>query len=145
MTYSFKNVYFTNFSDETNPVLDSLYFTCDALDTFSILRYTDEPLSRCDTYQYTQLGSAEQSLVSKTNMTDTTLNTSRRRCGTRGNVINLEIYKMKRLCLNQPEWYSISDHAKDLLHQLLTPNAKRRVTASEALRHPWFSIEKNVI
>eukprot|EP00826_Nyctotherus_ovalis_P061876 TRINITY_DN8855_c0_g1_i14.p1 TRINITY_DN8855_c0_g1~~TRINITY_DN8855_c0_g1_i14.p1 ORF type:complete len:438 (+),score=116.72 TRINITY_DN8855_c0_g1_i14:265-1578(+) len=36
-------------------------------------------------------------------------------------------------------WDSISAQAKDLLAKLLDANCRTRITADEALRHPWFS------
>ncbi|KAL2318898.1 hypothetical protein Fmac_032774 [Flemingia macrophylla] len=35
-------------------------------------------------------------------------------------------------------WPSISDAAKDLVRKLLTPDPKKRITAAEALEHPWL-------
>lgn len=37
-----------------------------------------------------------------------------------------------------PEWQDISDAAKDMITRLLTQNPKDRMTASEALRHPFI-------
>ncbi|XP_053991211.1 uncharacterized protein LOC128883163 isoform X2 [Hylaeus volcanicus] len=133
------------YGNETNSVFELLNSTCDSPDTFSLLRYNNEALSRCHTYQDTPSGRTEQGLLSKNNLTDTTMDASLRTCYASKKPIRLEIFKMKPLCLNQPEWYSISDHAKDLLHQLLTANAKRRITASQALHHPWFSMKKKKI
>lgn len=38
-----------------------------------------------------------------------------------------------------PRWWSdVSAHAKDLIRKLLTVDTKKRLTARQALRHPWF-------
>lgn len=39
--------------------------------------------------------------------------------------------------LNAP-WPTISSEAKDLVGKLMEPSADVRITASEALNHPWF-------
>jgi len=38
-----------------------------------------------------------------------------------------------------PNDIPVSDHVKDLIQKMLTKNAKNRITAEEALRHPWFA------
>lgn len=38
----------------------------------------------------------------------------------------------------EEEWGSISKNAKDLIKQMLAVNPKRRISASDALRHPWL-------
>ncbi|RIA87303.1 kinase-like domain-containing protein [Glomus cerebriforme] len=35
-------------------------------------------------------------------------------------------------------WSNISDYAKDLIDKMLTYDADKRITAHEALQHPWF-------
>eukprot|EP00903_Cladosiphon_okamuranus_P014850 g13751.t1 len=37
-----------------------------------------------------------------------------------------------------PEWDGVSNEAKDLIRKLLVKNPKDRLTASQALVHPWF-------
>jgi len=37
-----------------------------------------------------------------------------------------------------PEWTNISDSAKDLIQRSLTVDSKKRITADEALEHPWI-------
>lgn len=37
------------------------------------------------------------------------------------------------------KWKSISPEAKDLLKRMLEPSYAKRITAVEALRHPWFT------
>ncbi|CAM9421813.1 unnamed protein product [Chrysoparadoxa australica] len=39
-----------------------------------------------------------------------------------------------------PEWDTISDEAKHLISQLLLKDTTRRLTASQALVHPWFDL-----
>lgn len=39
-----------------------------------------------------------------------------------------------------PEWDDISENAKDLIKKLLTLNIAERLTADEALSHPWMTI-----
>ena len=38
------------------------------------------------------------------------------------------------------EWRGISDEAKDLIRKLLTVDIKKRLTAANAVKHPWFKI-----
>jgi len=38
-----------------------------------------------------------------------------------------------------PEWDTVTKEAKDLINRLLTVKASDRITAYEALRHPWIS------
>ena len=40
-----------------------------------------------------------------------------------------------RLFLNTSRWQYISDHAKDLVRQMLTVNPEERLTVEEALNH----------
>lgn len=35
-------------------------------------------------------------------------------------------------------WSSVSSEAKDLIHRLLNPDPDRRISAHQALRHPWL-------
>lgn len=41
------------------------------------------------------------------------------------------------------KWAGISSEAKDLCKKLLTRDADKRITASEALKHPWFKSTKS--
>ena len=41
-----------------------------------------------------------------------------------------------------PQYTSLSDNAKDLITKLLTFNPSQRITAEEAINHPWFNIEE---
>lgn len=42
------------------------------------------------------------------------------------------------LTFNSKIWKGISEEAKDLLTRMLDPNHNTRITAAEALNHPWF-------
>lgn len=35
-------------------------------------------------------------------------------------------------------WQYVSDHAKDLIRQMLTVDPEERITVDEALNHPWI-------
>ncbi|XP_062163469.1 calcium-dependent protein kinase 29 isoform X3 [Alnus glutinosa] len=43
-----------------------------------------------------------------------------------------------KLDLKSPPWPSISTGAKDLISKMLTMEPKKRITAAEALEHPWL-------
>lgn len=59
----------------------------------------------------------------------------------RGNIE--EIIDKNRKCEynldKAPQWRLISNSAKDLCHKLLIENPDERMTAQQALAHPWFS------
>lgn len=40
--------------------------------------------------------------------------------------------------MKQKEWKKVSEDGKDLLSKLLTKDYKKRISASDALNHPWF-------
>ena len=40
--------------------------------------------------------------------------------------------------MDGPLWDSISDHAKDLISQMLQLDATLRITAAKAMEHPWL-------
>ena len=40
--------------------------------------------------------------------------------------------------LDEPEWHSVSDQAKDLVSKLLTYDPAKRISALDALNHPWI-------
>ena len=44
-----------------------------------------------------------------------------------------------RLDFSKPFWQKVSDAGKDLIKQLLQHDPKKRISAMEALRHPWFN------
>uniref|UniRef100_A0A8C1NXX9 calcium/calmodulin-dependent protein kinase n=1 Tax=Cyprinus carpio TaxID=7962 RepID=A0A8C1NXX9_CYPCA len=39
-----------------------------------------------------------------------------------------------------PEWDTVTPEAKDLINKMLTINPSKRITAAEALKHPWISL-----
>ena len=41
--------------------------------------------------------------------------------------------------LTSPVWSKVSNSCKDLINSMLTVQASQRITAAEAVRHPWFS------
>ncbi|CRG95327.1 calcium dependent protein kinase 3, putative [Plasmodium gallinaceum] len=41
------------------------------------------------------------------------------------------------------EWANISEEAKDLIQHCLTMDSEKRISASEALKHPWFKKKKS--
>jgi len=43
--------------------------------------------------------------------------------------------------LPSPYWDGVSDEAKDLLALMLTVDPRKRVTATQALKHPWMEID----
>lgn len=42
------------------------------------------------------------------------------------------------LCLSQP-WPSVSNQAKDFVERILTVEPGKRLTAGQALKHPWIN------
>lgn len=39
-----------------------------------------------------------------------------------------------------PEWDTVTPEAKNLINQMLTVNPAKRITAAEALKHPWICV-----
>lgn len=39
-----------------------------------------------------------------------------------------------------PEWDTVTPEAKNLINQMLTVNPSKRITASDALKHPWICV-----
>ena len=39
-----------------------------------------------------------------------------------------------------PEWDTVTPEAKNLINSMLTVNPAKRITASEALKHPWICV-----
>uniref|UniRef100_A0A671QMA4 Protein kinase domain-containing protein n=1 Tax=Sinocyclocheilus anshuiensis TaxID=1608454 RepID=A0A671QMA4_9TELE len=39
-----------------------------------------------------------------------------------------------------PEWDTVTPDAKDLINKMLTINPSKRITAAEALKHPWICV-----
>lgn len=53
------------------------------------------------------------------------------------------INRMMCLCPPQypsPEWDTVTPEAKNLINQMLTVNPNKRITAGEALKHPWICV-----
>jgi calcium-dependent protein kinase len=46
--------------------------------------------------------------------------------------------------VDEPEWADVSDEAKDLVSKLLTYNPAERISAMDALQHPWLKKMVNV-
>jgi calcium-dependent protein kinase len=46
--------------------------------------------------------------------------------------------------VDEPEWADVSDEAKDLVSKLLTYNPLERISAMDALQHPWLKKMVNV-
>lgn len=47
-----------------------------------------------------------------------------------------------RYSLSGPEWDDVSETAKDLIHRLLVMEPEKRLTAAQALQHPFFNQER---
>ena len=39
-----------------------------------------------------------------------------------------------------PEWDTVTDEAKDLINRMLSIDGQKRITAVEALKHPWIVV-----
>lgn len=39
-----------------------------------------------------------------------------------------------------PEWDTVTPEAKNLINQMLTINPAKRITADQALKHPWVCV-----
>jgi len=48
------------------------------------------------------------------------------------------------LVFDPEEWASVSDEAKDLVKKMLTRNPKHRISAVDALAHPWIGHRANI-
>ena len=46
--------------------------------------------------------------------------------------------------LEEPEWFQVSDQAKDLVRQLLRKVPEERISALDALNHPWIQQNANI-
>jgi serine/threonine protein kinase len=51
----------------------------------------------------------------------------------------IEANRLGQIDFPESDWGRISSEALDLLRRMLTVNHKERITASEALRHPWLA------
>ena len=52
----------------------------------------------------------------------------------------LTLYTLIFLKFPSPEWDTVTPEAKDLINKMLTINPAKRITASEALKHPWICV-----
>lgn len=43
-----------------------------------------------------------------------------------------------------PEWDTVTPEAKNLINQMLTVNPSKRITASDALKHPWICVSPSI-
>ena len=50
----------------------------------------------------------------------------------------IDAVKKGKYTLDEPEWDDVSEEAVDLVRKCLTYDPDKRVSASEALEHPWF-------
>ena len=50
----------------------------------------------------------------------------------------IDAVKKGKYTLDEPEWDDVSEEAVDLVRRCLTYDADKRISASEALEHPWF-------
>ena len=55
----------------------------------------------------------------------------------------METVKTGKYDLTSPPFNTISDQAKDLIKKTLTMDPNKRITAEEALNHPWFKNNKS--
>lgn len=56
--------------------------------------------------------------------------------------IKEEIRAYNGLVFDYEKWEGVSSDAKDLVRKMLNADHKRRITATEALKHPWFTSNK---
>ena len=57
----------------------------------------------------------------------------------------LAAVKAAKFVLTGPRWDHISDAAKDFVSSLLRKNPKHRLTADQALKHPWLRATEDAI
>ncbi|CRL02127.1 CLUMA_CG015141, isoform A [Clunio marinus] len=55
-----------------------------------------------------------------------------------------KLYAQIKAGTYDPEWDTVTSEAKNLINQMLTVNPHKRITASEALKHPWISQRERV-
>ena len=44
-----------------------------------------------------------------------------------------------------PEWDSVTTAAKELIDKMLTLDQNKRITAEEALKHPWINVRVQLL
>lgn len=54
----------------------------------------------------------------------------------------LQAVRRGKYTLSGPRWENVSKEAKDFIRRLLVYNPVRRMTAEEALKHPWLQRAK---
>lgn len=42
-----------------------------------------------------------------------------------------------------PEWDTVTAEAKNLINSMLTVNPAKRISATEALKHPWICVRRS--
>ncbi|GAW80720.1 calcium-dependent protein kinase 3 [Plasmodium gonderi] len=55
----------------------------------------------------------------------------------------LSMVKSGKFNFKGKEWNHVTEEAKDLIKQCLTMDPHKRISASEALKHPWFKKKRN--
>ena len=55
----------------------------------------------------------------------------------------METVKKGKYDLSSPPFDKVSNEAKDLIKKMLTMDINQRISAEEALKHPWFQINKS--
>ncbi len=48
-----------------------------------------------------------------------------------------------KIIYNPAQWKNVSPEASDLIHKMLEVNPKLRISAKDALLHPWFTSEQH--
>jgi serine/threonine protein kinase len=43
-----------------------------------------------------------------------------------------------------PEWDTVTAEAKNLINLMLTVNPNKRITAADALKHPWICVSLSI-
>ena len=57
----------------------------------------------------------------------------------------MEKIKLGKFSRTEPRWQKASNEVKDLINKLLVLDRKKRLTAFEALQHPWFKVSNSSI
>ena len=51
-----------------------------------------------------------------------------------------EAIQSGKFAFGSPDWDAISNNAKDFISKLLVVNPTKRMTADDAMKHPWLSV-----